>query len=146
MAIVSARSEVGDVMPSTVATGAVRTLANSLRSDLSAVRTRSAKARIDANPVEQSTVVALVKQAASETGLSQKTMALNAGVPESTISDALNQRRNFSAEWWWAQPDTFLLRFLELVMDARHLTPESASATRKARIAELVTLLLTEVA
>lgn len=120
--------------------------ADDLRSQLNTIRGRSVKARIDANPTPAVELLPLIRQAMSETNLSQKAFAINAHQPESVISEAFNARRNFAAEWWWAQPDTFLLRFLELTMDARHLTPESASAIRRRRIVELIDLLLTEVA
>ena len=117
-----------------------------LRSQLNSLRPTSAKARIHANPPDASDLIPLVRQAASETNLSQKAMALNARIPESVLSEAFNGRRNFAAEWWWAQPDTFLVRFLELAMDARQLTPENVSAIRRRRIVELVDLLLQECA
>jgi hypothetical protein len=117
-----------------------------VRSRLDAVRTHSAKAGIGANPEAPSALLPLIRQAASETGLSQKAMAINAGIPESVLSEALNSRRNFAAEWWWLQPDSFLLRFLDLVTEARQLTPESARLVRANRIKELIGLLLSEVA
>jgi hypothetical protein len=130
---------VRDVMKVSVATEPVRTQLNS-------IRCQPAKVRIAANPTGNADLLPLIKQAAAETGLSQKAMALNADVGESVLSEALNGRRHFAAEWWWAQPDTFLLKFLELVMEARQLTPENARAVRMARITELIGLLLREVA
>jgi hypothetical protein len=117
-----------------------------MRSQLNGLRATEAKGRIPANQVELTALLPLIRQAMRETDLSQKAMALNAGQPESVISDGLNGRRNFAAEWWWAQPDTFLIRFLDLVTEARQLTPEHVSAVRRRRIVELIDLLLTEVA
>lgn len=133
-------------MPSTLPTVEPRTPANSARAALDAIRGRSAKARIAANPPDLTRLLPLLKQAMSETGLSQKAMAINAGQTESVISEALAGRRHFDVEWWWAQPDTFLLKFFELVMDARELTPANISAVRRRRIVELVDLLLIECA
>jgi hypothetical protein len=115
-----------------------------VRSQLNTLRGTPAKARIAANPLDGSGLLPLLKQAIRETGMSQKELALNADVPESVVSEALSGRRHFAAEWWWAQPDRFLLRFLELVTEARQLTPENRAAIRRRRIVELIELLLAE--
>lgn len=98
--------------------------------------------------MDQKEILSVIRRAMAECTLSQKAMALNAGCPESELSEALNGRdnRRFDAQWLWRQDDTFLLRFLELVMEVRELTPADARRVHIQRIKELIGLLLTEVA
>lgn len=99
-----------------------------------------------ANASVSTALVAIVQQAMSETGLSQKAFAINAEQSQSVVSEAFNGRRTLALGWLWAQDDVFLLRFFELAMKERRLTPEHASAIRRRRIVELMDLLLQECA
>jgi hypothetical protein len=134
-------------MANTVATAATRRHSNDLRADLSKVRATS-QPPVKAHEVsaDRSELLILIRDAARDCNLSQKALAINAGCTESELSDALSGRRNFAATWIWNQPDTFLLRFVELITAARGLTPAAVREVRAARIAELVRLLLTEAA
>jgi hypothetical protein len=121
---------------------------NTLRTRLDALRPTSAKARIDPNVPDQKAILEVIKQTKSELCLSSKEMAIAAGISESEFSDALNGKdnRRFDAEWLWRQSDAFLIRFLDNVTEARQLTPEQVSTTRRKRIVELIDLLLQETA
>ena len=88
-----------------------------------------------------SDVLAIIKRVHAEMQLKQQSAAAQAGVKESQYSTALNGTGNFGVTWLYAQDDAFLLRFVELLMEARHLTPDNARAVRACRIAELVRLL-----
>lgn len=119
-------------------------------SRLNTVQARMAKVHADSREplidVNRPEILSLIRQALADVGLKQEAAAAIAGVKPSQFSAALNGQGNFGATWIWAQDDRFLLRLLELVMDARHLTPASARALRMKRIVELVELLLTECA
>jgi hypothetical protein len=109
---------------------------------LDRVHPTSAKVRIDANPTEPADLLSVLRTTMSETGTSQKAMAITAGVSASVLSEALAGRRSFSMLWLWAQDDHFLARFLEHVQEARDLTPANVRAIQRRRIVELVDLLL----
>lgn len=139
-------------MRSTVATSAVQTQPNDLLSDsddvrarLGAIRSKQAKAQIDPNLKE---ILPVIRRAMGKTGLSQKAMAIAARCTESELSEALNGRdgRRFDADWIWRQDDTFVVAFLDEVTETRGLTPENRNAIRRARIVELIGLLLQDVA
>ena len=87
-------------------------------------------------------ILALIRQAMAETDLKQGAAAAAAHVKESQFCSALNGSGNFGVTWLWPQSDAFLLRFVELLIAARQLTPESARAARAAKIGELVRLLV----
>jgi hypothetical protein len=89
-------------------------------------------------------LLAIIRQALAETGVKQDAAAAAARVKESQFSSALNGRGNFGVTWLWAQPDAFLLRFVELLIAARQLTPSASRARRAARVGELVRLLIEE--
>jgi hypothetical protein len=138
-------------MPQTLPNGASRTHANPLRSDLSGIRMKSAKARIGANSLEMPVVSAafleFIRQGMADLGVTQKVLVINAkhlGCTESAMSDAMNGvgNRNFSVEWFWAQEDAFVLHVMELAQKARGFTPDGIRATKIARIKELLGLLL----
>jgi hypothetical protein len=132
-------------MRPTVAADDARTPANSRRVSLEHVRATS-HPPVKASELDRREVLRLIQQTRLDTGMSQKELALNADVTESEMSEALSGARRFSAEWLWMQPDRFLLKFVDLLMDARHLTPENVRAVRASRIKELIGLLLEEVA
>jgi hypothetical protein len=100
-----------------------------------------AKALIGVNPPE---ILGLIRQALVDVGLKHEAAAAAAGVKPSQFSAALNGQGNFSAAWIWAQDDRFVLRLIELAIEARQLTPENVSAIRRRRIVELIDLLLAE--
>lgn len=141
-------------MPTTVKAQTPRTHANPVDSDSDRLRADLSKVRATSQPpvkshevsADRADLLVLIRDAARDCNLSQKELALNAHCSESELSDALSGRRNFSATWLWLQPDTFLLRFVELLTAARGLTPAAVREVRAARIAELVRLLLTEAA
>jgi hypothetical protein len=117
-----------------------------LRSQLNDLRAGSANVRIDANSLDGTAFLPLMKRAMGETGLSQKHMALNAGQPESVISEALNGRRNFAIAWLVLQPGTFIDRFFDLFKEHYGLTPANIKAIQRRRIIELLDLLLEQCA
>jgi hypothetical protein len=133
-------------MSTKLPTNPSRTVGNSRTSSLADIPCKQAKAGIDGNSDARLAFLVLIRQAARDVNLSQKEFALNAGCPESHLSEGLNGVRPMQALWLWLQPDRFLLRLVELLMDARHLTPESVRAIRAARIKELIGLLLEEAA
>lgn len=132
-------------MAITVAASSRQTQPKDLRTRLGDFGATSPLGQIDPNRKE---ILAIIRRAKDAVGLSQKAMAIAAGVSESELSEALHGRANrrFDAEWLWRQDDLFLLKFVELLMDARALTPENAAAVRRQRIVQLVELLLQEVA
>ena len=123
-------------MPTTLQTGDALTRLN-------AVQPRMASALIDVKPGE---ILDLIRRAMHDVGLKQEAAAAVAGVKPSQFSAALNGVGNFGASWLWAQDDRFLMRLVELVLDARRLTPANQSVPRRQRIVELIDLLLAEVA
>jgi predicted XRE-type DNA-binding protein len=119
------------------------------RTQLNSIRGCQAKARIDANRPESSDridardeFVSLIRAAMKDADMSQKAFALNAGVPESVISDGFNGVRNFAADWLWNQPALFWIRLRDRIDEAKQLSPENNKAIRAARIGELVKLLV----
>lgn len=123
-----------------------RTQPNSHDQTLADIRATSHAPVKVSEDFNRSEILRLIQQCKADCGMSQKELALNASCRESEMSDGLAGARRFSAEWLWLQPDRFLLRFVELLMEARHLTPENARAVRAARIKELIGLLLEEAA
>jgi hypothetical protein len=89
-----------------------------------------------------------IRRAMGKTGTSGKVFALSAGIPESEFSEAINARpgRRFDVEWLWKQDDAFVVAVLDEVTETRGLTPENRNAIRRARIVELINLLLQDVA
>lgn len=88
-----------------------------------------------------SEVLGIIRRVHHEQGLKQEAAAAQARVKPSQYSLALNGTGNFNVAWLWEQDDAFLLRFFELAMEARGLTPENKRAQRAFKIAELVRLL-----
>jgi len=132
---------------------AVRTPANPLRRatdgvrpELDTLRAGKANLRIEANSSEniehKRDFLLLVRDAMREADLSQKAFAINAKQSESVISEALGGTRNLSADWLYAQPDRFVQILIDKVSIARNLTAESKAALQRARILELIGLLL----
>lgn len=107
------------------------------------VHADSVETLIDVNQPE---ILDLIRDAMQAVGLKQEAAAAVAGVKPSQFSAALNGQGNFGARWLDKQDNTFWLKFIELVMQARGLTPESKSAVRRQRIVELIELLLVEAA
>lgn len=107
------------------------------------VQPGSRPAFIDVNQPE---ILDLIRQTHADVGLKQEAAAVLAGVKPSQYSAALNGTGNFGATWIWAQDDRFIVRLLELVSEARGLTPANVSAIRRRRIVELIELLLAETA
>ena len=91
-----------------------------------------------------SDVLPIIRRVHAELGLKQEAAAALAHVKPSQYSTAINGTGNFAVTWLWAQDNTFWLRFFELVMEHRGLTPENKRAQRAFRIAELVKLLTEE--
>lgn len=86
-------------------------------------------------------VLRIIRRVLAEQELKHEAAARSAGVKPSQFSLALNGTGNFGVTWVYAQSDAFLLRFVELLMETRGLTPENARAVRACRIVELVKLL-----
>lgn len=105
---------------------------------------KPAKARIGANSEVSREVLDLIRQAMSEMQVTQETIAINAEVQPSVVSEALNERngRSFSVVWLWAQDDLFVQRVIELWQLKRGLTPDGIRAAKVARIKELIGLLI----
>lgn len=135
---------VRNVMPPTLASAAVRTTANALRSDLDAIRRKPVKARISANQNASKEVVGMIRQAMSDMQVTQEAFAIDAGITESVLSEAMNERngRHFAMAWLWAQSDTFVLHVLEMLREKRGFSVDGIRATKIARIKELVGLIL----
>lgn len=137
-------------MASTVAASTPRTHPKPLRRDLDSLRAGDANLRIGSESLRSTPkdeVLALIDEARQKVGMSRKEMAGNAGCPESVLSEALaGGRSNFAAHWLWQQPDAFVVEFFGLASSRRGLSPESKVAVRAARIAELIRLLVPEVA
>jgi hypothetical protein len=114
-----------------------RTPAESLRSDLQSVRTPSQPLRIDA----KSEFLAAINETRVGMGLSIEAMAINAGCPLSSMSDALAGKdgRNFAGPWLLAQGDAFVARFNEIVSRRRGgLTEAQQDAIEAEQIGRLV--------
>lgn len=106
------------VMAHTVKADPVRTLANSLRSDLDTIRAGKANLRIDANSVENAPTPRRqaargVRNAMSSVGLSQKAFAVDAKQTESVISEALSASRALALEWLYQQDQVFCAEWVE---------------------------------
>lgn len=127
-------------MPQSVKTGPTGTHAKGISTDLQSVRGDSHIARIAVN---QSVSREAVRVAMGQTGLTQQQFADAAGCPESTFSDALNQRgRNLETDWILAQTPAFILAFWQSVERQRGLTSAARQAVKAERIAELVRLIV----
>lgn len=119
-------------MPRSVKTGDASSGVNSVHAAL----------RAPADGVNGREVLSIIRQVLAEAGLKQEAAAAAAQVQPSQFSSALHGKGNFAVTWLWAQSDAFLLRFVDLLIAARALTPAAARARRAARIAELVRLLV----
>lgn len=106
---------------------------------LDAVRSTAAGPLVGVNRGAE--VLAITKRAHADLGLKQEAAAAQAGVKPSQYSTALSGTGNFGLTWLYAQDDAFLLRWIELVMEYRGLTPDNKRAIRACRIVELVRLL-----
>lgn len=81
------------------------------------------------------------------TGATQKSMAIEADVPEPNLSAGMKgDDRKFDIDWLTAQDDAFLVAWIDTVMRLRGLTRETRAAIRAQRIGELVQLLTEGVA
>lgn len=136
-------------MAASVKGPAVRTQSNPLHSDshasgrraatLDDIRAGSHLARITVNSVSR----AAVREALRVTETSQKQFALTADVPESVVSDALNERgRNLESDWIFAQAEPFVRAFLESVERQLGLRPEQQAEVDEQRMVELFRLLI----
>lgn len=115
-----------------------------LRTQLDSVRTPSQPLRTSAN--REHPILVILRRAHSETSTKQEGAAAAAEVPPSQYGDGLNgaPSRNYAVTWLWAQSDLLLLRFVELLLEARGLTPDNKKAVRANRIIELMRLLTDE--
>lgn len=113
---------------------------------LTGVNSVHATSHPQASGVKGRELLSIIRQAMAETDLKQQAAAAAADVKESQFSSALNGSGNFGVTWLWAQSDAFLLRFVELLVAARRLTPAASRARRAARIGELVRLLIEDAA
>ena len=135
-------------MPTTLPDGPVRTHANRRRDDLGDIRTQPHGLRIDAknvgSPRDSRSFRSMVREAMRLTDLSQKAFALNAGQPESVISEALNGTRHLASEWVWApgQPSTFIEKLIDLIEADRGLTDENAEQRYADLVGQLVSALM----
>jgi hypothetical protein len=122
-------------MSRTVGNAAVRTHENGLRARTTRLRTL---ANSDENRPETRNSGALVREVMRSVGLSQKAFAINAGQPESVISEALNGQRNIATDWIDAQDDTFVVAYAEGLIKSRGLLPTNK---RQARMATAMALM-----
>lgn len=132
-------------MAQSVAAAATRTRVNSLDTRLDNIPHHSARARIRVNPPAASPAfLEVIRQAMTDKGLTQKSLAITADVAESAVSDALKgmNGRSFSVEWLWAQDDAFVLYVFELAQKQRGFTTDGIRAVKIARIKELLGLIL----
>lgn len=127
-------------MANSVTARALRTEAKTLRSNLDEVRGSSHIARMTANPSLGREAFREVKTAL---GRSQKALAIDAGVPESVLSEALNGTgRNFDVDWVLAQDNTFVTAWMRHVEAAKGLTPATRKRIKAERMAQLFDLLM----
>lgn len=132
------------------ATAEVRTHPNPVRVGLDDVRGKDAKIRMDSEPVridpnltDKAAFLAFVDEVRMRARMSVKEMAINAGVPESQLSEALSGTRgNFAGHWLWAQPDKFQSEFNELLMLKKGISKENRAKIRASQIGQLVALLV----
>lgn len=80
------------------------THANSLSAKLDGIRAGSSMARMAANPQESRDIV---RELMRERGLTQKAMAIQAGCPESDLSNALSGKQRLDFDWLMAQDALF---------------------------------------
>lgn len=122
-----------------------RTHANPLSSDSQPVRSASHQLRIDAKSIARSAC----REAMSRRGLTQEAMAIDADVPESTLSDAMkvDGRRNLEIGWILAQKDTeFVALFLDLVSKKLGLGPRSRRPLTAPEVTAIVSRIIEEIA
>lgn len=124
-------------MSSTLSNPSLRTPAKSFRSDSQPVRTVSHQVRIDA----KSEFLAVINEVRTTLGISIETMAINAGCPTSSMSDALAGKdgRNFAGPWLIAQGNDFIRAFNEAIDRRRGLSDESVDEIEAEEIGQLVT-------
>lgn len=113
-----------------------RTHANKVRSDSQPVRSDSHQVRIDA----KQEFLAAINETKTRLGLSVESMAECAGVPISSMSDALNGKegRNFAGHWLTAQGDDFEAMYNRVVDERRGLSREAKRARIARNLGELV--------
>lgn len=126
-------------MAQSVATRSALTHLNDVQGQLSEIKATSQGPLIGVNRGAE--VLAITRKVHHELQLKQEAAAAQAGAKPSQYSTAINGTGNFALTWLYAQDDAFLLRWIELVMEARMLTPENKKARRACQIAELVRLL-----
>lgn len=121
----------------------VRTGSQPAREQLDGVRAGSSMLRMSAK-TDRASVIRLLLAVKQKTGTPSKVIAANAEQSESVISESLSMTgtRNFTLEWLCDQDDVFVLAFVESLMQARGITPESKRAAIAEDIGRLVTRLL----
>lgn len=137
-------------MAPTFAPAKARTHQKAVLESLDALKARavpvlndSERVKIDQNLSHKPELLALVDEARIRAGMSQKEMAINAGVPEGPFSEALRGvRGNFAIHWLDRQPDVFWLAFHRITADRYGITPQKQDEVWADRIGELVTLLI----
>lgn len=117
---------------------------NSIRATDASIRPAVPPGLIDPNEIASRDDRLLVSTALARIGLSHKSAAYTAGTHPSEWSNAMAGKGRLDFGWLWLQDNTFWTTFWPLVAEARALTPENARAVRRARMAELIGLLLEE--
>lgn len=86
---------------------------------------------------------ALVREAMRTSGLSQKEFAIDAGVSESAVSDALSGARALPSEWVWAQKNVAFHQALRAIeARERGWTPDALREVRVNLIVEMLRQIL----
>ena len=115
--------------------------------DLSAkdatIRMTSEVVRTDPNLSGKDALLALVDESRIRAGIARKEFAINAGIQESVLSEALNGTRgNFAIHWLANQPKDFWAAFIKIVSVRFDINEEAQADLDAARIGELVGLLI----
>jgi hypothetical protein len=84
----------------------------------------------------------LVQTVRRDLGRSQKQMAIDAGCPESDLSNALSGKQRFDMQWLLNQDDEFLIKWWREVEIARGLTPRAKRAIKRMGLLKIIDALL----
>lgn len=110
---------------------------------LNSLELQMAKASSDVNRVD---VVALFFETLAACGFSEKEAAYEMAMDPAQLSRVKSGQARLPFDAMWRLPDRFWLAFRDRIDAAKRLTTENRRAIQRARLIEVITLMLEEVA
>lgn len=133
-------------MPTSVANRPSSTPLNSLALEMAKASTPVNRQAGVREPAADSDVVSLFFETLAACGFSEKEAAYEMAMDPAQLSRVKNRTARLPIDAMWRLPDRFWLAFRDGVDAAKQLTPENRRAIQRARLIEVITLMLAEVA